>query len=96
MLFRSTFLGTLAYASPEQMEGQDLDNRSDIFSLGIVMYQMLSGSLPFRPDNIDSFGGWYKIHRSQEPKPLDGLSPYGELPKHLKDAVMGWIGRAHV
>ena len=89
----STFLGTLAYASPEQMEGQDLDNRSDIYSLGIVMYQMLSGSLPFRPDNIDSFGGWYKIHRSQEPKPLDGLSPYGELPKHLKDAVMGSLAK---
>lgn len=87
----STFLGTLAYASPEQMEGQDLDNRSDIYSLGIMMYQMLTGSVPLRPKKIDSFGGWYEAHRHQKPKPLDGLSPYGPLPKQLKDAVMSCL-----
>ena len=43
----STFMGTLAYASPEQMEGRELDSRSDIYSLGIMMYQMLSGTLPY-------------------------------------------------
>ena len=71
----SSFMGTLAYASPEQMEGQELDNRSDIYSLGIMMYQMLTGALPFRPSS-NTFGGWYKAHRSQEPIPLDNLSPY--------------------
>ena len=64
----SSFMGTLAYASPEQMEGQELDKRSDIYSLGVMMYQMLAGSLPFRPSN-NTFGGWYKAHRSQEPIP---------------------------
>ena len=89
----STFLGTLAYASPEQMEGQELDHRSDIYSLGIMMYQMLTGSLPFRP-NSNTFGGWYNAHRHQEPTPLDGLSPYGPLPQPLKDAVMGCLAKA--
>ena len=89
----STFLGTLAYASPEQMEGQDLDHRSDIYSLGMLMYQMLTGSLPFRPSS-NTFSGWYHAHRHQEPYPLDGLSPYGTLPKSIKDAVMGCLAKA--
>ncbi|MBE9066817.1 serine/threonine protein kinase [Leptolyngbya cf. ectocarpi LEGE 11479] len=89
----STFLGTLAYASPEQMEGQELDHRSDIYSLGVMMYQMLTGSLPLRPRKMDSFGGWYDAHRNQDPTPLDDLSPYGPLPKQLKEAVMSCLAK---
>ncbi|MEM8613284.1 MAG: serine/threonine-protein kinase [Cyanobacteria bacterium P01_H01_bin.105] len=88
----SSFLGTLAYASPEQMEGQELDNRSDIYSLGVMMYQMLTGTLPLCP-SVNTFGGWYKAHRSQEPRSLDGLSPYGTLPQRLKDAVMNCLAK---
>ncbi|MDV3349397.1 serine/threonine protein kinase [Leptolyngbyaceae cyanobacterium CCMR0082] len=88
----SSFLGTLAYASPEQMEGQELDSRSDIYSLGVMMYQMLTGTLPLCP-KVNTFGGWYKAHRSQEPTPLDGLSPYGTLPQRLKEAVMGCLAK---
>ena len=88
----SSFMGTLAYASPEQMEGQELDRRSDIYSLGVMMYQMLAGTLPFRPDS-NTFGGWYKVHRDQEPVALDGLSPYGELPRLLKDTVISCLAK---
>ncbi|MEA5465167.1 serine/threonine protein kinase [Leptothoe sp. PORK10 BA2] len=88
----SSFMGTLAYASPEQMEGQELDRRSDIYSLGVMMYQMLTGSLPFRPNN-NTFGGWYKAHRSQEPIPLDDQSPYGPIPRLIKDAIMSCLAK---
>lgn len=64
-----SFMGTLAYCSPEQMEGKELDNRSDIYSLGVMMYEMLAHEMPLLPEN-NSFGGWYKAHHDYKPLPL--------------------------
>lgn len=45
-------MGTLAYCSPEQIAGKDLDNRSDIYSLGITMFEVLTGHIPIQAEPI--------------------------------------------
>ena len=78
-----SFMGTLAYCSPEQMEGQELDSRSDIYSLGVMMYEMLTNDMPITPE-ISSFGGWYKAHHEFEPKVFPANLG---LPSDLKQLV---------
>jgi serine/threonine-protein kinase len=85
-----SFMGTLAYCSPEQMEGKELDSRSDIYSLGIMMYEMISGDMPLFPDN-SSFGGWYEVHHYAEPKPFP---PHLNLPDALDNLIMRCLAKA--
>lgn len=54
-----TTVGTLSYMSPEQIQGQTVDGRSDIFALGVILYELLSGKKPFFGDNISTIV--YKI-----------------------------------
>jgi eukaryotic-like serine/threonine-protein kinase len=80
------FMGTPAYCSPEQMDGKTLDNRADIYSLGIMMFQMLTGELPLKP-KASSFEGWFQSHHYQTPKAFTEVKAKLDLPQALMDVV---------
>jgi TolB-like protein/Flp pilus assembly protein TadD len=67
-----TTLGTVAYMSPEQARGDELDGRTDIWSLGVVLYEMRTGKLPFRGDH-DQTVIYSILH--QEPEALHKVRP---------------------
>ena len=75
-------LGTPNYMSPEQVMGQKVDSRSDLFSVGVVMYKLLTNSLPFEGDSVISVA--YKIAKSEAP-PVQTLRP--EIPLTLRRIV---------
>jgi eukaryotic-like serine/threonine-protein kinase len=83
------FLGKLKYASPEQAgflkEGEQLDPRSDLYSFGIVMYEMLAGKAPFQATNPH---GYILKHVTEKPSPLAVINPEIKVPSQLESLVM--------
>jgi len=64
--------GTVSYMSPEQLRGGDIDHRSDIWALGVVLYEMVTGETPFRGDYEQAMS--YSI-MNEAPKPVRSLRP---------------------
>lgn len=78
-------LGTPPYMSPEQFTGQALDRRSDIYSLGIMTYQMLTGRLPF---SAATAWQWATEHMTAQPFPLEQTPVGSNVPSPMRKAVM--------
>jgi len=75
-------MGTLDYMSPEQCEGGEIDGRSDLYSVGIILYEMLTGTPPFRKETP---GAILKGHLTERPSRLDRIR--ADLPGGLADVV---------
>ncbi len=75
-------LGTVSYMSPEQVSGRDIDQRSDLFSFGVVLYELLAGRTPFRRD---SEGATLRAIMQETPEPLSRYK--SDIPARLQQIM---------
>jgi TOMM system kinase/cyclase fusion protein len=75
-------LGTVAYMSPEQVRGDDVDARTDVWATGVVLYEMLAGQQPFRGGYAEAIGHAIK---NDVPRPLRDLRP--DVPEEIEQIV---------
>ncbi|MEH2251137.1 serine/threonine protein kinase [Nostoc sp.] len=93
MTLTDSFIGSLPYCSPEHMEGRKLlDVRSDIYSLGVLMFEMLTGKHPFQTKS-NSFGTWYQAHRFQMPPTVEEVNPQVKIPQVLEKILMSCLAK---
>lgn len=81
-------LGTPTYMSPEQVLGESVDSRSDVYSLAIIVYQMLSAQVPFRGDNLRTL---MMKRLNTEPTSLRAMVP--SIPEAVERVVMAGLSR---
>jgi len=74
--------GTIAHMSPEQARGEEIDHRTDIWSFGVVLFEMFSGQLPFKGEHDQAVV--YSI-LNKNPKPITGFR--SEIPMSLEQVV---------
>ncbi|MCM1985251.1 serine/threonine protein kinase [Lyngbya confervoides] len=80
-------MGTLAYSSAEQLQGQRLEPTADIYSLGVTMFEALTGHLPIQPET-NTVPAWIHAHSTQPPRLIRDVSPGLEIPEALEDIIL--------
>jgi eukaryotic-like serine/threonine-protein kinase len=82
-------VGSPAYMSPEQIRGEKLDGRSDLFSLGIVLYELLTGARPFPGDSITTL-----VYQILHTEPRDPLEWRSDLPVATREVIARLLAKA--
>jgi serine/threonine-protein kinase len=78
------FMGSPKYMAPEQIRGDKVDARTDIYALGIIMYEMITGKVPFdRPNSVNIL----MAHVNEEPPPMRQMNPAIHISPQIEDAV---------
>jgi len=80
---KGVMIGTPEYMSPEQVEGKEVDQRSDIYSLGIIMFEMVTGRVPFEGDMPFVIGMKHKSEKPKEPKEFNL-----QIPEDLNRVIL--------
>ncbi|MHC5537444.1 ATP-binding protein [Singulisphaera rosea] len=83
------FVGTVAYCAPEQLNLDELDHRADLFCLGLVSYELLSGRYPFPEARLSGMRPLMQALLNDKPRPLSEVNP--EVPRPIADAVMKYL-----
>ena len=86
---KTNAIGTPGYMSPEQIKGRGIDGRSDIFALGVMLYEMLTGRRPFHGEDVASV--LYKI-LNEEPPPPHKVEP--SIPAGVSSAIMKALSKS--
>lgn len=86
--YTSSILGTVHYISPEQAKGQPIDSRSDLYSLGVLMYEMATGKVPF--DGESPVGIAVK-HIQETPQPISELAP--DIDKNIEKVILKLLNK---
>jgi tetratricopeptide (TPR) repeat protein len=85
----NTLVGTWAYASPEQICGDPIDHRSDLYSLGVILFVMLTGRRPFVAKDI---AGYLELHKDHQPPRPRELVP--QVPEYLDEICVRLMRKA--
>lgn len=81
-------MGTYAYMSPEQIAGGETDHRSDLYSLGVTLYEAVSGRRPYKAAGV---AGYLRAHREGQAQPVAEVAP--GLPQRLVDLIQRLLAR---
>lgn len=76
-------IGTPEYMSPEQVEGKEVGKRSDIYSVGVILYEMVTGRIPFEGDTALSIALKHKSEMPQEPRQINA-----QIPENLSRVIL--------